>query len=112
MAEIQPARYTCYRAAGPISIDGKLDEPSWRLAPKSAPFVDIVTGEPAWFDTRVALLWDDVYLYFGFWIEETDVWGTLTGRDSKIWEENDIELFIAGRDALLRVRNQRAQHGL
>jgi len=95
---IVPARYTCYRAAGPISIDGKLDEPSWQHAPKSTPFVDIVTGEPAWFDTRVALLWDDRYLYFGFWIEETDVWGTLTERDSKIYEENDVEVFIAGKD--------------
>jgi len=45
------------------------DEPSCARA-KSAPFVDIVTGEPAWFDTRVALLWDDDYLCFGFWIEE------------------------------------------
>jgi hypothetical protein len=93
------SRYTCYRAAGPITIDGKLDEPSWRMAPKSTPFVDIVTGEPAWFDTRVALLWDDDYLYFGFWAEETDVWGTLTQRDSKIYEENDLELFIAGKDS-------------
>src|ERR1039458_2135068 len=83
---LESARYTCYRAAGPISVDGKLDEASWRRAPKSAPFVDIVTGEPAWFDTRVALLWDDAYLYFGFWVEETDVWGTMTERDSKIWE--------------------------
>jgi hypothetical protein len=96
---IEPARYTCYRAAGPITIDGKLDEPSWRTAPKSTPFVDIVTGQPAWFDTRVALLWDDEYLYFGFWAEETDVWGTLTERDSKIYEENDLELFIAGKDS-------------
>ena len=96
---ITPARYTCYRAAGPIHIDGKLDEPSWQLAPRSTPFVDIVTGAPAWFDTRVALLWDDQCLYFGFWVEETDVWGTLTERDSKIWEENDVEVFIGGRDA-------------
>ena len=80
------AHYICYRAAGPIQIDGKLDEPSWRMAPKSEPFVDIVTGEPAWFDTRVALLWDDDNLYFGFWVRETDVWATLTERDSKIWE--------------------------
>ena len=43
---------------------GRLDEPSWQRAPKSSAFVDIVTGEPAWFDTRVALLWDDRYLYF------------------------------------------------
>ena len=95
---LEPARYTCYRAAGPITVDGKLDEASWQLAPKSAPFVDIVTGEPAWFDTRVALLWDDDYLYFGFWVEETDVWGTMTKRDAKIWEENDVEVFIAGKD--------------
>ena len=96
---IVPARYTCYRAAAPIVVDGKLNEASWLHAPKSSPFADIVTGEPAWFDTRVALLWDDEHLYFGFWIEETDVWGTMTKRDSKIWEENDVELFIAGRDA-------------
>jgi hypothetical protein len=95
----QPARYTCYRAAGPIAVDGKLDEPSWLMAPKSTSFVDIVSGEPSWFDTRVALLWDDAYLYFGFWIEENDVWGTLTERDSKIYEENDVEVFIAGKDA-------------
>jgi hypothetical protein len=81
-------------------VDGKLDEPSWQLAPASTPFVDIVTGEPAWFDTRVALLWDDDYLYFGFRAEETDVWGTLRERDSRIWEENDLEVFIGGgRDA-------------
>lgn len=96
---IQPARYTCYRAAGPIVVDGKLDEASWRMAPKSTPFVDIVTGEPGWFDTRVALLWDDEHLYFGFWVEETDVWGTMTQRDSKIWEENDVEVFIGGTNA-------------
>ena len=69
------AHYTCYRTAGPILIDGKLDEPSWRMAPKSEPFVDIVTGEPAWFDTRVALVWDDEYLYFGFTAEEPEVRG-------------------------------------
>lgn len=94
-----PARYTAHRAAGPIVIDGRLDEPSWLRAPKSNAFVDIVTGEPAWFDTRTAILWDDDHLYFGFWAEETDVWGTLTERDSKIYEENDLEIFIAGQDA-------------
>src|SRR4051812_35745147 len=96
---IQPARYTAFRAAGPISIDGRLDEPSWLAAPKSTPFVDIVTGEKAWFDTRVAILWDDENLYFGFRAEETDVRATLTERDSKIYEENDLEIFIAGRDS-------------
>lgn len=93
------AEYTCFRTSEPLLIDGRLDEPAWQRAPKSTAFVDIVTGEPAWFDTRVALLWDDRHLYFGFTAEETDVWGTLTERDSKIYEENDLEIFIAGRDA-------------
>ncbi len=93
------ADYISYRTAGPITIDGRLDEPSWQLAPWSNPFVDIVSGAPAWFDTRVAILWDDECLYFGFRAEETDVRGFLTERDSKIYEDNDLEVFIAGRDA-------------
>ena len=92
------AHYTCYRTAGPITVDGKLDESSWKGAPRSQRFVDIVTGKPAWFDTRVAMLWDDHCLYFGFAAEETDVWATLTQRDSKIYEDNDLEVFIAGKD--------------
>jgi hypothetical protein len=95
----EPAHYTCYRTAGPLTIDGKLDEPSWQLAPRSRRFVDIVTGKPAWFDTRVAILWDDEYLYFGLTAEEPNVWATLTARDSRIYEDNDLEVFIAGDDA-------------
>lgn len=93
------AHYTCLRATAPLLIDGNLDKPDWQAAPKSTPFVDIVNGEPAWFDTRCALLWDDVCLYIGFWAEETDVWATLTERDSKIWFDNDVEVFIAGENA-------------
>lgn len=93
------ASYTCHRTDGPLRIDGKLDEPSWRRAPRSTPFVDIVTGEPAWLDTRAALLWDDDFLYVGFFIQEPDVRAALAERDSKIYTENDVEVFIAGPDA-------------
>ncbi len=99
MPGIEPAHYTCYRAAGAITIDGRLDEPSWLAAPKSNRFVDIVTGEPAWYDTRVAMLWDDQNLYFGFTAEEPHVHATLTERDSRIYEDNDLEVFIAGKNA-------------
>ena len=93
------AEYTCYRATGPVALDGKLDSPDWRAAERSTAFVDIVSGDPAWFDTRVAMLWDDECLYFGFTAEEPRVWATLTERDSKIWLDNDLEIFIAGEDA-------------
>jgi hypothetical protein len=45
------------------------------------------------------MLWDDDYLYFGFTAEEPEVWATLTERDSKIWFDNDLEIFIAGQNA-------------
>jgi len=93
------AEYTCYRTGGEITVDGRLDEPCWQAAPWSTPFVDIISGEPAFFDSRVKLLWDDCYLYIGFRIEETHVRARLTEQDSHIWEDNDVEVFIAGRDA-------------
>ncbi len=97
--QIEPARYTCYRAPRPPSIDGRTDDSIWSSVPPSTPFVDIVTGGKAWFDTRVRLLWDNAFLHFYFTAEESNVWATLTARDSKIYEENDLEIFIAGRDA-------------
>jgi hypothetical protein len=93
------AEYTCYRAPAGIVVDGRLDEPAWRNAPRSQPFVDIVTGEPAWYETRTAMLWDDRYLYIAFTIPETNIVATLTERDSKIYRDNDVEVFIAGKDA-------------
>ena len=92
------AHYTAYRAAEPLAIDGKLDEQSWQSAPRSPRFVDLITGRPTIHDTRVAVLWDDDYLYVGFWVEEPFVEAKLTERDSLIWSENDVELFVAGQD--------------
>jgi hypothetical protein len=51
------AHYTCYRAAGPIVVDGKLNEASWLQVPKSPRFEDLEEkGRPALFDTRAALV--------------------------------------------------------
>lgn len=93
------AHYTAYRTTAPLTIDGRLDEPDWRRAPRSPRFVDLISGRPTIHDTRAAVLWDDVNLYVGFWVEEPFVEATLTERDSLVWSENDIELFVAGKDA-------------
>ncbi len=93
------AHYTAYRAPAPLTIDGKLDEPSWQQAPRSPRFVDLITGKPTIHDTRAAVLWDDTYLYVGFWVEEPFVEAKLTERDSQIFTENDIEVFVAGANA-------------
>ena len=93
------ARYTCFRTNEPIRIDGRLEERVWKQAPWSTPFVDIVTGEPAFFPTRCCLVWDDIHLYIAFDVPEPHVRATLTERDSPIYNDNDVEVFIAGRDA-------------
>ena len=66
---------------------------------RSPRFADLIGGHPGVHDTRAAVLWDDTYLYVGYWIEEPFVEATLTERDSPIYKNNDVELFIAGRDA-------------
>jgi hypothetical protein len=95
----QVAQYTAHRVDAPPIIDGRLDERCWRDAPRSQRFVDLVSGAPTVHDTRVAVLWDDDNLYVGFWVEEPFVEASLTERDSLIYNDNDVEVFIAGRYA-------------
>src|SRR5216683_1336349 len=97
--ESRIARYTARRASAPIVLDGRLDEADWNAAEKSPRFTDLVRGERAIHDTRAAVLWDDVNLYVGYCVEEPFVEGNLTERDSLIYTNNDVELFIAGKDA-------------
>ena len=98
IAEDQLAHVTCGRAAAPIEVDGDLDKAAWRDVPRSPRFVDMVSGEPALYETRVACQWDDEHLYVAYWAEEPQVRASLAERDSFIWNDNDIELFVAGDD--------------
>jgi hypothetical protein len=98
-SDAEVAHYTAYRTSGTIEVDGRLDEDAWKQAPKSPRFVDLVSGKPTIYDTRAAVMWDDENLYVGFWIEEPFVEGDLTERDAPIYNNNDAEVFIAGKDA-------------
>ncbi len=91
-----PQRYVVERTAGPIVIDGRLDEDSWMKADWTEVFGDIEgPSKPRpRYRTRVQMLWDDQFLYVGAYLEEPDVWATLTERDSIIFEDNDFEVFI------------------
>jgi hypothetical protein len=97
-AEKDTGHYTCRRVSERIVVDGRLDEACWQRATKSPRFVDMVTGVPGFLDTRMVALWDDENLYVGFWVEEPNVQARFTQRDSPVYFENDIELFIAGPD--------------
>jgi hypothetical protein len=90
--------YSCAKIKGPIEINGDLSKPVWQNAIKSPRFVDMVNGDVALYDTRTAALWDDENLYIAFWAEEPYVIATQKERDSIIFLENDLEVFIDGGD--------------
>jgi hypothetical protein len=87
-------RYLVRKTSKPIKLDGKLDEPAWKTAPSTGMFVNTMTGEAAQPNTEAKVLWDNQNLYFGFENADTDVWGTLTARDSKLWTQEMDEVMI------------------
>jgi hypothetical protein len=91
-----PKGYVCYRAPGPIVIDGDLKDAAWAAAPWTDAFVDIEGDKKPKprFRTRVKMLWDDDALYIAAELEEPHVWATLKDHDSVIFQDNDLEVFL------------------
>jgi hypothetical protein len=98
-SENEIERYTAYRTRAPVTVDGRLDEAAWKRAPLSPRFADILSGGRAIHDTRAAVVWDEENLYIAFRVEEPFVHAKYTNRNDPIYYDNDIEVFIAGRDA-------------
>jgi hypothetical protein len=82
----------------PLMIDGKLSETAWSKSQRSESFVDLITGKPTYLKTYVSVLWDEKCLYLGYQIEEPDVKAKFTKEDDPIYQDNDVEFFIAGQD--------------
>src|SRR5690606_29637529 len=88
--------YVCYMKTGEIKLDGRLVEPTWEAAPWSENFIDIEgPRKPApLHETRMKILWDEEFLYIGVHLVEPQIWATFTERESVIFQENDIEVFL------------------
>ena len=63
----QERRLTMVQISSGITLDGALDEASWRDAPVASGFIqnDPREGEAATFDTEVRILYDGDAIYFG-----------------------------------------------
>ena len=89
-------RYDCRKTDETINIDGKLDEDAWRRAPVM-PFVGITDESKPPFITEARMLWDDKYLYAGYYFEEPDIrayWGM---EDANCPDELKTALAALGR---------------
>ena len=94
------AAYDCLRTDVPITVDGRLDEPVWQRVEWSPAFVKMDTGAPVELDSRVALLWDDDYLYAAFKLEDHEIWGTMTAYHAHVYRhDSDVEIFCNGNGA-------------
>jgi hypothetical protein len=96
MRTITPRSYVCFRAPQPPAGDGRMEGLAWEAAPWTDPFVDIEGDRRPrpLYETRAKMLWDDECLYIGARLEEPHVWGTLTEKNSIIFNDNDFEVFI------------------
>ena len=93
----RPRQYVVYRTAGGISVDGRLDEESWQLAPWTADFGHIQSAAAyarPHLRTRARMLWDDEHLYAAVELEEPHLVAHVVDKDEEIYDDNDIEMFI------------------
>ncbi|HEX9728873.1 MAG TPA: carbohydrate-binding family 9-like protein [Gemmatimonadales bacterium] len=91
-----PRAYDARHVLTPPAIDGLLTDVAWTDARWTEEFVDIegpLRASPR-YRTRAKMVWDDRYFYVAAWLEEPDLWATLTERDAVIYQDNDFEVFI------------------
>jgi len=88
------ACYRCPKVKVPPTIDGKLDDEAWKIAPPIT-LVLSTTGEPATKRTIARMCWDDANLYVSFECQDTDIWGTYTKRDDPVYNEEVVEVFAS-----------------
>ena len=97
LAPRQPRRsYRVQRTDRAPDLDGRGASEVWSAAAWSDAFVDIegdLKPLPR-LRTRMRALWDDACLYVHVEMVEPHLWATLTERDSVIFHDNDIELFL------------------
>lgn len=93
-----PPDYQAKKITELIVIDGDINKDVWKNTDWSKRFVDMTTGEFGMYNTQTAILWNDTHLYIAFVAEEPFVEAKLTERDSIIFLENDLEVFIDGGD--------------
>ena len=87
-------KYVVLRAAGPISVDGKLNDSAWKRAPYTEDFVTSSTGAPTERRTRARMVWTDTHWYLAWTVDDADIQGEMTDRDDGVWQEDSVELFI------------------
>ncbi|WP_340105986.1 carbohydrate-binding family 9-like protein [Rhodohalobacter sp. 8-1] len=96
MRTYEPKTYIVYKTDDPITVDGITDEEIWNSSEWTDDFINLagdLSISPE-YRTKVKLLYDDNYLYVAGEMEESDIYGTMTERNSRLYLDNALEVFI------------------
>jgi len=77
-----------------LAIDGELEEPSWREARSTGPFVNTTDGSNTELEASARVAWDDENLYVAWEIADTFVQNDLDERDAELWTQDAFEIMV------------------
>jgi hypothetical protein len=88
-------QYLCRRAESTVVIDGKLDDAAWRRAEVLQDWCFPWEKDGPKQAAKAYLLWDDEALYFGAWVEDTELLGDVTTTDEhQVWHDERFEFYV------------------
>ena len=82
-----------------IKVDGNLNETAWERAPEAGDFIQFAPdwGKPASMRTRVKILYDRNFVYFGFICEDPEpdkIVARVTKRDAEITTDDSVYVLV------------------
>jgi hypothetical protein len=82
-----------------IKVDGSLDETAWGKAPEAGDFIQFSPerGEPSSMRTRVKILYDERFIYFGFFCHDPQpekIVARITKRDAEVKADDAVYVLI------------------
>jgi len=87
--------YECKKVETPPTVDGFIEPDIWGDIPSTGNFWTSVGDRPARFRTEAKLCWTDSHLYIAFQCEDPKIIATRTERDSGVYSEDVVEVFIS-----------------
>jgi hypothetical protein len=94
---IKPIPLKCKKTKIAPVIDGKIDDPCWNKAESANDFVVLGKGTLTEVNTKLTTLYDEKNLYMAFrcqWPKTGPIKSKVTKRDGKIWNDDNVEIFI------------------
>jgi hypothetical protein len=82
------------KLGGAVKMDGELNEAVWAKAAVIKDFCRADGSGAAREATELRLWYDDQALYLGWTCQDTNIQATFTNRDSPLFEEEAVELFV------------------